>query len=74
MLWAVPVAIGVVLALPVVLGVRRVASEARALQRALASFTELVEPVQEARLEAARFAARVPELRERARPSATSAP
>ena len=74
MLALVPVGIAVLLALPVVLAIRRVAREAVALRRELAVFTELVEPVREARLEAERFRARLPELRERARPSATSAP
>lgn len=74
MLALVPVGIALVMALPIVFAVRRLLEEVGALQRAMASFAELAGPVQEARLEAERFARRVPELRERARPSATSAP
>jgi cytochrome c-type biogenesis protein CcmH/NrfF len=73
-LWAVPVVILIVMALPVVLGLRRVASDARALQRSLASFAELRSPISELSAEARAVASKVPELRLRTRPALPPAP
>ena len=74
MLWVVPVGIAVVMAVPIVLGLRRIAADARALQRSLASFAELRAPVSELSVEARAVAARVPELRLRTRPALPPAP
>ena len=74
MLALVPVVIAVVMAVPIVLAMRRLAGEVVALRRAMALFAELASPIAELRGEARAVAGRVPELRERARPTATSAP
>lgn len=74
MLWVVPVGIAVVMAVPVILGIRRTAAEAAALRRSLGAFAELRGPVEELRSEARAVAARVPELQLRTRPALPPAP
>ena len=69
MIWAVPVGIAVVMALPIVQAVRRVSREAAALRRAMASFAELGPAVRELSDEARAAVGRVPELKVRARPT-----
>jgi hypothetical protein len=68
-IWLVPAALVAVFALPVWLGLRRVAAEAAQLRGAVAELAALAEPVHELRLEAHAAARRVPELRFRTRPA-----
>lgn len=69
MIWLVPAALVAVFALPVWLGLRRVAAEAVQLRAAVGELAALAEPVHELRLEAQVAARRVPELRLRTRPA-----
>jgi hypothetical protein len=59
---------------PVLMALRSAAREAAALRRELGEFVALGEPILELRAEATAVARRLPELQQRARPSATSAP
>lgn len=69
MIWLTPAALVAIFALPVYLGLRRVAGEAKALRMTVAELATLAEPVRELRLEAQVAARRVPELRLRTRPA-----
>lgn len=69
MIWLVPAVLVAVFALPVYVGLRRVAGEAARLRAEVAELAALAEPVRELRLEAQVAARRVPELRLRTRPA-----
>lgn len=74
MIWLVPAALVAVFALPVYLGLRRVAAEAARLRAEVGELAALAEPVHELRLVAQAAARRVPELRLRTRPALPPAP
>ena len=74
MIWLVPAALVAVFALPVWLGLRRVAAEAARLRAEVGELAALAEPVHELRLEALAAARRMPELRFRPRPALPPAP
>lgn len=74
MIWLVPAALVAVFALPVYLGLRRVAADAARLRAEVGELAALAEPVHELRLEAQAAARRVPELRLRTRPALPPAP
>ena len=69
MIWLVPAVLVAVFALPVWLGLRRVAAEASRLRAEVGELAALAEPVHELRVEAQAAARRVPELRLRTRPA-----
>ena len=69
MIWLIPAALVAIFALPVWLGLRRVAGEAAQLRAEVAALAALAEPVHELRLQAQVAARRVPELRLRTRPA-----
>lgn len=74
MIWFVPAILAAIAVVPVLLALRSAAREAVALRRELGEFVALREPILELRGEATAVARRLPELQQRARPSATSAP
>lgn len=60
MIWVLPGVVAVLLALPVVLSLRRCVAEASALRRSLAALAELAPAVREVQQSAALLAAEVP--------------
>jgi hypothetical protein len=73
-IWLVPAVLAAVVAVPLYLGVRRVAAEAVELQRSMAALAALRAPMLEVRDEARAVAVRIPELRLRTRPALPPAP
>lgn len=69
MIWVVPGVVAVVLALPVVLALRRCSREAAALRRSLGALRELAPAVAELRDDVSALRAGVPPMRGRTRPA-----
>lgn len=74
MIWLAPALVLVVVAGPVLLGIRRVAVEGAVLRREVESLRSLSGPVSELRMEAEALRARIPELSFRSRPLELPAP
>ena len=69
MIWLLPGVVAAVVALPVVLAMRRCAVEAVALRRSLGAVAELREPLVELRADVESLRAGVPVVRGRGRPA-----
>lgn len=68
MIWVIPAAVFAVLAVPVVLAVRRCVAEAAALGRSLSALSELVPAARELQADVAQLRAGIPLVRDRPRP------
>ncbi len=73
MLWILPVAVALILALPVLFALRRVAREADGLRRSLTELAALRDPLVELRTDVLSLQAGVPALAVRTRPRAPAA-
>lgn len=74
MIWLLPVGVAAVVALPILLSLRRVAREARLLRQDVAALVDLREPVADLRASIVALRGDIPELRGRTRPGSSADP